>query len=261
MEYNESMSSEQLHIEDVLHHVILRHAYPQFLNGHLRGAVLDAFIAVFDLIRERSGLALDGADLVGRAFSLAEPRLILSEVDTESGRNDQKGFIQIFQGAYLGIRNPKAHSLRTDLTTESAAQYLVFASLLARRVEAAKLGDFLRFDGLYIASGNEGSKCLRFYEDGEVLAISVGTTSSPVSSQADVTQVMTWMTKETFLAKDLSRGKYVLDKNRLTFFTESQYGKVEYEGETRDGNLQLNSYSHINGHRSDSEYVFVRREV
>jgi uncharacterized protein (TIGR02391 family) len=255
------MSSEKLQIDGILHHLILKHAYPQYLDGHLRGAVLDAFIAVFDLIRERSGLALDGAELVGKAFSLAEPRLILSEVDTESGRNDQKGFIQIFQGAYLGIRNPKAHSLRTDLTIESAAQYLVFASLLARRVEAAKLGSFLRFDGLYIASGNEGSKCLRFYEDGEVLTLSVGTATSPVSSQADVTEVMTWMTKETFSAKDLPRGTYTLDKNRLKVLTESRYGKVEYEGELHNGDLQLQSYSYINGNKSDNEYVFIRREA
>lgn len=255
------MSSEKLQIEDILHPLILRHAYSQFLNGHLRGAVLDAFIAVFDLIRERSGLALDGAELVGKAFSLTGPRLILSELDTESGKNDQKGFIQIFQGAYLGIRNPKAHSLRTDLTTESAAQYLVFASLLARRIEAAKLGAFLRFDGLYVASGNEGSKCLRFYEGGEVLAMSVGTITSPVSSQAEVAQVMTWMTRESFAAKDWPRGTYTLDQNRLVVVTQSRYGKVEYEVEIQAGNLRLQSYSHVNGHRSDMEYAFIRQEV
>ena len=253
------MSSEKLHIKDLLHPLILRHAYPQFLDEHLRNAVLDAFIAVFDLIRERSGLALDGADLVGKAFSLAEPRLILSELDTESGRNDQKGFIQIFQGAYLGIRNPKAHTLQTDLTIESAAQYLVFASLLARRVEAARLGNFLRFDGLYIASGNEGSKCLRFYESGEVLAMSVGTSSSPVSSQADVAQVMTWMTKEASLDKDYPRGTYNLDKDRLKFSTQTQHGNVEYEGEIYAGNLRLQTYSQINGYRSEKEFVFIRR--
>ena len=35
--------------------------------------------------------------------------------------------------------NPKAHSLAHDLTQLTAAQYLVFASLLARRVEEAHL--------------------------------------------------------------------------------------------------------------------------
>lgn len=65
--------------------------------------------------------------------------LILSEIDSESGQNDQKGFMQIFKRAYQGILNPKAHSLTHDLTPIKAAQYLVFASLLARRVEEAKI--------------------------------------------------------------------------------------------------------------------------
>ena len=81
----------------------------------------------------------DGADLAAAAFSLTTPKLVLSSLTTESGRNDQKGFIQLLQGAFLGIRNPKAHSLATDLTEVSAAQHLVFASLLARRVRAADL--------------------------------------------------------------------------------------------------------------------------
>jgi uncharacterized protein (TIGR02391 family) len=80
---------------------------------------------------------MDGAKLAGQVFSVKEPRLILSELDTESGRNDQAGFLQIYQGAYIGIRNPKAHSLQHDLTEEKAAQYLIFASLLARRVAEA----------------------------------------------------------------------------------------------------------------------------
>jgi len=49
--------------------------------------------------------------------------------------------IQIFKGVYQGVRNPKAHSLTSDLTEIEAAQYMVLASLLARRVEQATLVD------------------------------------------------------------------------------------------------------------------------
>ena len=125
--------------EDLLHPVIYEHAFQHYLNGHYREAVLNSIVAVFDLIRSRTGLDLDGSNLVGEAFSLEKARLVLSELDSESGRNDQKGFMQIFSGAYLGIRNPKAHSLAHDLDQTKAAQYLVFASLLARRVYEAKL--------------------------------------------------------------------------------------------------------------------------
>jgi uncharacterized protein (TIGR02391 family) len=123
----------------VLHPVVSESAYAQFRAGHLRDSVFNAFVAVFDLLRARTGLDKDGGPLVAEALSLERPKLIISTLTTESGQNEQKGFIQILQGAFLGVRNPKAHSLTSDLSTTTAAQYLVFASLLARRIEEATL--------------------------------------------------------------------------------------------------------------------------
>lgn len=123
--------------EQLLHPTIIEHALPKYKDGHLRNAVLDSIIAIFELIRQKTGLSEDGDKLVGKAFSLTAPYLILSEIDSESGKNEQKGFMQILTGAYQGIRNPSAHSLVNDLTPLEAAQYLVFASLLARRIEEA----------------------------------------------------------------------------------------------------------------------------
>ena len=82
---------------------------------------------------------MDGSDLVVRAFSTNDPYLILSNLTTESGQNDQKGFMQIFKGAYQGIRNPKAHSLEHDLDEKKVAQYLVFASLMVRRIDESSI--------------------------------------------------------------------------------------------------------------------------
>lgn len=123
--------------EHLLHPIIVEHAYQLLRNGHLREAVLNSITAVFDFIRTRTGSEEDGDRLIGQVMSPNDPRLILSELGTDSGQNDQRGFMQIFKGAYQGIRNPKAHSLTHDLTEMKAAQYLVFASLLARRVEEA----------------------------------------------------------------------------------------------------------------------------
>ena len=136
-ETNLKFEDGSISFESLLHPIILQHAYPHFLSRHYREAVLNSMVAIFDLIRERSGLATDGHHLVSEAFSLDRARLLFSEIGSESGRNDQKGFMQILQGAYLGVRNPKAHSLIHDLDQRKAAQYLVFASLLARRVSEA----------------------------------------------------------------------------------------------------------------------------
>lgn len=125
-------------VEDLLHPAIVEHAVPQFRNGHLRDAVLNGVIAVFDMIRARTGLNLDGKELVGQAFGLENGSLIFSEVDSSSGKSEQKGFLMIFEGVYTGVRNVKAHSLTHDLTEAKAIQYLVTLSLLAQRVEECK---------------------------------------------------------------------------------------------------------------------------
>lgn len=131
----------ELGFENLLHPIIYENSYQLFRNKHYREAVLNSITALFDFIRLRSKVEKDGDKLIGHVFSLNEPILIFSEIDSESGQNDQKGFMQILKGAYQGIRNPKAHSLSHDLTDEKAAQYLIFASLLARRIDEALLKD------------------------------------------------------------------------------------------------------------------------
>ncbi len=126
-------------ILDLLHPRVTAASYALFKGGNYRDAVLNSSIAVFDYIRERTKLDLDGAELIARAFSLQNPMLIFSTLETESGKNEQKGYIQILQGLYLGIRNPKAHSLSSDLDKIDAAQRLVFSSMLCRKIEESNL--------------------------------------------------------------------------------------------------------------------------
>jgi uncharacterized protein (TIGR02391 family) len=129
----------ELGFEQLLHPVIMESSYNKYRNGHLRNAVLDSITAICDHIRRLTSVQEDGDALIGKVFSLNDPFIVLSELETESGQNDQKGFMQIFKGAFQGIRNPKAHSLVDDLNEQKAAQYLIFASLLVRRLDEAKV--------------------------------------------------------------------------------------------------------------------------
>src|SRR6185369_1569921 len=49
--------------EDMLHAAIVKSSLGQYKDGHLRDAVLNGVVAVFDMIRQRTGLDLDGAKL------------------------------------------------------------------------------------------------------------------------------------------------------------------------------------------------------
>ena len=123
--------------DDLLHVNIRNAAIKHFQNGDYRNASLDSVVALFDLLREKSELDMDGEALCNQAFSPGAPILILSELDTESGKNDQRGFMDMFKGFYRGVRNPKAHSLVHDLDAVKSAQHLVVASMLARRLDDA----------------------------------------------------------------------------------------------------------------------------
>lgn len=85
--------------EDLLHPVIEASSLRHYREGDYRNAVLDAMVALSDLIRSRTGLKGDGKSLVTEAFSLSRPKLIFSELVSESGQNDQIGFMEMISGA------------------------------------------------------------------------------------------------------------------------------------------------------------------
>ncbi len=56
-------------IEALLHPLIHKQSYQFCLNKHYREAVLNSITAIFDLVRDRTGLDLDGSKLANKAFS------------------------------------------------------------------------------------------------------------------------------------------------------------------------------------------------
>lgn len=139
VEGERATAKTEVPFDSLLHPVVQHNALAQFDNGHYRDAIFNSMVAVFDLIRERTGLQTDGDALITRALSLERPRLVFADQNNKSGQNEQRGFMHILQGAYLAVRNPKAHSLRDQPTREITAQYMVFASLLARRITEAEI--------------------------------------------------------------------------------------------------------------------------
>ncbi len=125
-----------------LHPEILRVAERLFLDGHLDSAILEAFKAVNNEVKDLTGLNEDGKKLMGTAFGNGRdgPRLRLNRGITQSEKDEQEGFTLIFMGAMQGIRNPKAHDEIRDLEHDRALEYLTMASLLMRRLDDVKVG-------------------------------------------------------------------------------------------------------------------------
>jgi len=81
------------------------------------------------IVKDKTGQELDGSALMQRAFSLENPIILLEDLTTETGKNIQKGYLQIFAGTMTGIRNPKAHE-NIVIEQERAVHFLFLANLL-----------------------------------------------------------------------------------------------------------------------------------
>jgi uncharacterized protein (TIGR02391 family) len=105
-----------------------------YRDGHYRQAILDAYIALADDVRKASGLGgIDYTPLMQKAFSPKKPLLEVGD-DTD----EQQGFMWLYSGAVMAIRNPKAHRLVEQKDPQRALEWLAFASVLFRVLDDAR---------------------------------------------------------------------------------------------------------------------------
>ncbi len=117
-----------------------------FRNGHYAEAIFASSKRIINLVKEKtgrpkdkkSGKELDGAKLMRKVFSVTHPKLKINELRTDTEKTEQQGFQSLFAGAVMGVRDPKAHSDITLDNLDKALEYIMFTSLLARKVDEAK---------------------------------------------------------------------------------------------------------------------------
>ena len=109
-----------------------------FRGGHYSSAALQAYIQVINEVKRRSGLNLDGDDLMNQAFGCDKrtPVLKFNSLSTDAEKDEQKGFFYLFKGI-VSLRNSKAHSNRLFNDPSRGHEYLALASLLMRVLELA----------------------------------------------------------------------------------------------------------------------------
>jgi len=106
-------------------------------NGHRREAILKASLAVRDVVRQLSGLEhLDGHSLMAEAFSPKEPRIVVADLRTATGRDVQQGTHFFAMGAMAALRNVHAHNV-DEPNVDEARERLAIFSYIARRLDDA----------------------------------------------------------------------------------------------------------------------------
>ena len=238
-----------MEIDDLIHDDIREESFDLYEKGFYRESMINSILCLFDMIRNQAGLQDDGSNLVGKAFSIDNPRLILADLQSESGRNIQKGIIQLLQGYFQAYRNVGSHSLHAKFNEKDALSVLIAVSRLYEQIIACDKAIFLRHDGMYIYKEDLYHKYLRFYEDGCVIS---------VISLGEPSDVVNWFNREN--AEDFKKysvGKYETNDRTVEFFTESESGKVNYNAVIRPDLLHTKSESLINGNKSEYDYKFI----
>ena len=120
-----------------LHPVVQRTAGDLFQNGHYRQAILDTYIALVEAVKVKSGKnGLDNSPLMQNVFAPKNPVISVSDDPDE-----QLGFMWLFSGAVMGIRNPKAHRLIDQNDPQRTIEWLSFASVLLRVLDDSKVNN------------------------------------------------------------------------------------------------------------------------
>lgn len=118
-----------------LHPLVQSVASQLYTNGHYRQAILDTYIAIVDTVKIKSGRRdLDGVQLMQTVFSPKNPIILISDDPDE-----QLGFMWMFTGAVMGIRNPKSHKLTHETDPQRAMEWLSYASALLRVLDEAEV--------------------------------------------------------------------------------------------------------------------------
>ena len=109
-----------------------------FRDRHYARAVEEAFKYLNNAVKETSELATqDGAALMRSAFSAHSPVLFLNASQSQSERDEQLGYMEIFAGSMTGIRNPRAHDHHLTDEQDVALELLVLANHLMRKLASA----------------------------------------------------------------------------------------------------------------------------
>ena len=118
-----------------LHPTVQKVAGSRFVSGHYSDAIQKACTALEQAVQIKSGqpAGTTGASVMTTAFSKNSP-LIRLAIDP----NEQFGFMALYQGAVMALRNHFAHSL-TELTdTARALEWLGFFSALFYMLDEAQ---------------------------------------------------------------------------------------------------------------------------
>ena len=137
----ESTESHFSGLSNILHKTIAEKSLKLFNDGHYDKAVLAACNEINtklkDLYRRMRNEEHDGDKLFSKVFTDSEATLLkASDLNTEDGKNEQRGYQFLLKGMWAALRNPKGHA-NIKMSISTAFDQLVFCSMLMKKIDEA----------------------------------------------------------------------------------------------------------------------------
>ena len=139
------------HFDDMhFHTIVQKSSRSLFRDEHYAQAIFEACKSLIKYVKKKSKLEItNDIELMRKAFDVEynrkplkvtkKPILCLNSLSSLEEINEQVGFMHLFLGTVIGIRNPKAHATIQQKDTLKTLEYLSLISLLAERTDEAIL--------------------------------------------------------------------------------------------------------------------------
>lgn len=113
-----------------------------FENGHfaeaVENAVLRFIVRVKRIVKDASGVSIDGTSVMQKAFSVNNPIIKVADFSSKTSEDIQQGIMDMSVGVVKSIRNPKVHEL-VSYTRREAVQKLHMISFLMDTIDTAEI--------------------------------------------------------------------------------------------------------------------------
>ncbi len=118
------------------HPLIFTFCKAELLADNYFHTVFEAVKSIAEIIREKTGLSGDGAELVDKAFSIKNPLIKINTLSSETEESEHKGFANLVKGVFGMFRNTTAHAPKIiwNIEEDDALDILSTISLIHRKL-------------------------------------------------------------------------------------------------------------------------------
>ena len=135
-EYRASRFRKKLEQRET-HYRIYEFCNAELLNENYFHSVFEAVKSVFEVIRMKSGLSVDGNQLIEQAFSINNPLIQINSLSNETEISEHRGFVNLLKGVTGMFRNTTAHApkITWQMSEIDALDILTTLSLIHRKLD------------------------------------------------------------------------------------------------------------------------------